>query len=111
MEMYCGCGAHTLPIAKSGLVDEVVAVEMDGRLAKACLRNCVNNGLTASLSGSDDERSGRRGGGGGGRRTTKNGVEGDILDAEGDEREKEDGERGGGIGDVLRMRCPHFTDR
>ena len=44
LEMYCGCGAHTIPLAKSALLSEVVAVELDERLVNACRRNCRLNG-------------------------------------------------------------------
>ena len=43
LEMYCGCGAHTLPLAKSGLLTEIVAVELDERLVNACRNNCRLN--------------------------------------------------------------------
>lgn len=44
LEMYCGCGAHTVAIAKSGLVKSIVAVELDKRLVDACITNCKING-------------------------------------------------------------------
>ena len=44
LEMYCGCGAHTIPLAKSNLLFEIVAVERDDRLVNACRNNCrLNN--------------------------------------------------------------------
>ena len=46
LEMYCGCGAHTIPLAKSLLLSEIVAVELDERLVNACRHNCrLNNCL------------------------------------------------------------------
>ena len=45
LEMYCGCGAHTMAIAKAGLFDSIVAVELDQRLVDACSRNCHLNGV------------------------------------------------------------------
>ncbi|EED89999.1 RNA methyltransferase, partial [Thalassiosira pseudonana CCMP1335] len=48
LEMYCGCGAHTIPLAKSALLSEIVAVELDERLANACRRNCRLNGCDAA---------------------------------------------------------------
>ena len=50
LEMYCGCGAHSVPIAKSGLVDYVAAVELDLRLIKACQNNCKLNGIEAQFN-------------------------------------------------------------
>ena len=43
LEMYCGCGAHTIPCAKSGILSEIVAVELDERLVTACKKNCSLN--------------------------------------------------------------------
>jgi 23S rRNA (uracil1939-C5)-methyltransferase len=46
LEMYCGCGAHTIPIAKTGLWGAIVAVEYDQRLVDFCKSNCrINNCL------------------------------------------------------------------
>ena len=50
LELYCGCGAHTVPLARSGLVSDLVAVEMDDRLVEACRRNIQDNGLEAVAS-------------------------------------------------------------
>ncbi|KAI2490240.1 S-adenosylmethionine-dependent tRNA (m5U54) methyltransferase [Fragilaria crotonensis] len=44
LEMYCGCGAHTIALAKSGFVERIVAVELDNRLVQACVTNCELNG-------------------------------------------------------------------
>ena len=44
LELYCGCGAHTMALVKSGLVRGVVAVELDERLIRACRRNAKLNG-------------------------------------------------------------------
>uniref|UniRef100_A0A7R9WTL7 Uncharacterized protein n=1 Tax=Craspedostauros australis TaxID=1486917 RepID=A0A7R9WTL7_9STRA len=46
LEMYCGCGAHTMALAKSDLLSEIVAIEMDQRLVQACERNIVLNDLS-----------------------------------------------------------------
>lgn len=43
LEMYCGCGAHTVPLALSSLLSRIVAVELDDRLVKACRHNCRLN--------------------------------------------------------------------
>ncbi|KAL9179364.1 hypothetical protein ACHAXT_008654 [Thalassiosira profunda] len=55
LEMYCGCGAHTVPLAKSTLLSEIVAVELDERLVNACRHNCQLNDCLrlddASLAG------------------------------------------------------------
>jgi len=43
LEMYCGCGAHTVALASIGLLETIVAVELDGRLVDACVANCKRN--------------------------------------------------------------------
>jgi tRNA/tmRNA/rRNA uracil-C5-methylase (TrmA/RlmC/RlmD family) len=43
LELYCGYGAHTVPLCKSKLCDKIVAVEIDDRLAQACQANCMAN--------------------------------------------------------------------
>jgi tRNA (uracil-5-)-methyltransferase len=43
LEMYCGCGAHTMALAKSGLLAGILAIELDQRLVDACIRNAVLN--------------------------------------------------------------------
>lgn len=43
LEMYCGCGAHTIPCAKSGMLSDIVAVELDERLVSVCKSNCSRN--------------------------------------------------------------------
>jgi len=45
LEMYCGCGAHTVALGKSGLLEEIVAIELDHRLIEACEYNVRLNGL------------------------------------------------------------------
>lgn len=56
LEMYCGCGAHTLPLAKSRLLSEIVAVELDERLVNACQNNCrLNNCLKDDESENDKD--------------------------------------------------------
>ena len=49
LEMYCGCGAHTVPLASSGLLSSIVAVELDQRLVQACKENCRRNGLSTKV--------------------------------------------------------------
>jgi 23S rRNA (uracil1939-C5)-methyltransferase len=44
LELYCGCGAHTMALAKSGLLARIVAVELDDRLVQACYQNAQDNG-------------------------------------------------------------------
>ena len=52
LEMYCGCGAHTIPCARSGILSEIVAVELDERLVTACSKNCmINNCLKGECDG------------------------------------------------------------
>lgn len=43
LEMYCGAGAHTIPISKTGIFDSIVAVELDQRLVDACKDNSRKN--------------------------------------------------------------------
>jgi tRNA/tmRNA/rRNA uracil-C5-methylase (TrmA/RlmC/RlmD family) len=45
LELYCGCGAHTVALAKSRLVSSIVAVELDSRLVTMCERNLQLNQL------------------------------------------------------------------
>ena len=54
LEMYNGAGAHTIPLAKSMLLSEIVAVELDERLVSACRNNCrLNNCLKGEASDQD----------------------------------------------------------
>lgn len=48
LEMYCGCGAHTLALAKSGLLSAIQAVELDSRLVEACKVNIELNATDQS---------------------------------------------------------------
>jgi len=45
LEMYCGCGAHTVALGRSGLVSNIIAVELDPRLVRACKANIAKNSL------------------------------------------------------------------
>ena len=45
LELYCGCGAHTVALAKSGMLESIVAVELDQRLVNKCARNIQLNQL------------------------------------------------------------------
>jgi 16S rRNA G966 N2-methylase RsmD len=45
LEMYCGCGAHTVALGRSGLVSNILAVELDPRLVRACEANVARNSL------------------------------------------------------------------
>ena len=47
LEMYCGCGAHTMPLLMSGLLEEIVAVELDVRLVDALRNNVFINKAAA----------------------------------------------------------------
>ena len=51
LEMYCGCGAHTMAISKTGIFDSIVAVELDQRLVNACKVNSIKNGCCPDASG------------------------------------------------------------
>jgi tRNA/tmRNA/rRNA uracil-C5-methylase (TrmA/RlmC/RlmD family) len=43
--MYCGCGAHTVALGRTGLLETIEAVELDQRLVDACLVNVKQNEL------------------------------------------------------------------
>ena len=43
LELYCGCGAHTMALLRSGLLARIFAVEIDERLVQACRRNAQLN--------------------------------------------------------------------
>jgi tRNA (uracil-5-)-methyltransferase len=51
LELYCGCGAHTMAILQSsrGTFRRVVAVENDGRLVRALQRNCQLNDIQCDV--------------------------------------------------------------
>jgi len=54
LEMYNGAGAHTIPLAKSMVLSEIVAVELDERLVNACRNNCrLNNCMKGEASDQD----------------------------------------------------------
>jgi tRNA (uracil-5-)-methyltransferase len=48
LEMYCGCGAHTIAIGKCStkVIEKIVAVELDQRLVDSCSLNVSLNGLS-----------------------------------------------------------------
>ena len=39
LELYCGCGAHTVALMQTQMLESIVAVELDERLVEACKRN------------------------------------------------------------------------
>ncbi|OEU16934.1 hypothetical protein FRACYDRAFT_218078 [Fragilariopsis cylindrus CCMP1102] len=43
--MYCGCGAHTVALGRSGLISQILAIELDPRLVRSCEKNISLNGL------------------------------------------------------------------
>lgn len=45
LEMYCGCGAHTVALGSTGLLETIEAVELDQRLVDACSVNIQRNEL------------------------------------------------------------------
>jgi tRNA/tmRNA/rRNA uracil-C5-methylase (TrmA/RlmC/RlmD family) len=45
LEMYCGCGAHTVALGRSGLISQILAIELDPRLVRSCEKNISLNGL------------------------------------------------------------------
>ncbi len=53
LEMYCGAGAHTIPISKTGIFDAIVAIELDQRLVDACEANSKTNGCEFEQNDSD----------------------------------------------------------
>ena len=53
LELYCGCGAHTMALAKSGLLKEVTAIELDERLVVACRENCRRNEVVVNIVSQD----------------------------------------------------------
>ena len=55
LEMYCGCGAHTIPIAKTGFFDSIVTIEIDNRLVESCKKNAMINGCNSSSSNGDGD--------------------------------------------------------
>ena len=46
LEMYCGCGAHTIVLNALNLFQKTVAVELDDRLVKSCKNNIELNGVS-----------------------------------------------------------------
>jgi tRNA/tmRNA/rRNA uracil-C5-methylase (TrmA/RlmC/RlmD family) len=45
LETYCGCGAHTVALRRTGLLETIQAVELDQRLVDACSVNIQRNDL------------------------------------------------------------------
>ena len=50
LELYCGCGAHTIAMGKSGLVSHIEAIELEPHLVQACARNITVNALTSMIT-------------------------------------------------------------
>jgi tRNA/tmRNA/rRNA uracil-C5-methylase (TrmA/RlmC/RlmD family) len=50
LELYCGCGAHTVALAKSGIFESIVALELDQRLVNVAQRNILLNQLDKIVS-------------------------------------------------------------
>lgn len=55
VELYSGNGAHTMALAKSGLLNDICAVELDDRLVQACHVNLARNNVIHRDSSSDTE--------------------------------------------------------
>jgi len=56
LEMYCGCGAHTVPIAKvCSQISYLACVEIDERLIMACQKNLQLNQIDAEFRRSSEE--------------------------------------------------------
>jgi len=51
LEMYCGCGAHTMALAKAGILFSIQAVELDQRLVDACKVNIALNDKESETGG------------------------------------------------------------
>lgn len=49
LEMYCGCGAHSIALAQSRLLKHIDAIEIDERLVRACRSNIHSNGVQSIL--------------------------------------------------------------
>jgi len=65
LEMFCGCGAHTVPIAKlCSKIEYISCVEIDERLIMACQKNLQLNQIHAEFRrpGEGLEAKGRLGG-------------------------------------------------
>jgi tRNA/tmRNA/rRNA uracil-C5-methylase (TrmA/RlmC/RlmD family) len=45
VELYCGCGAHTVALMRTQALESIVAVELDERLVSACQRNVEINDI------------------------------------------------------------------
>jgi 16S rRNA G966 N2-methylase RsmD len=58
LELYCGCGAHTMAILQSSrrTIRRVVAVENDDRLIRALQRNCQLNGIQCNVQRDSPQR-------------------------------------------------------
>lgn len=50
LELYCGCGAHTMVLWQTDLLSSIVAVELDDRLVDACRRNFELNQNASHIS-------------------------------------------------------------
>jgi len=49
LELFCGCGAHTMILGKANIFDAIVAIEADQRLVDACQRNIILNDLSDTV--------------------------------------------------------------
>ncbi|CAB9522880.1 tmRNA (uracil-C(5))-methyltransferase [Seminavis robusta] len=56
LEMYCGCGAHTMALAKSNLLTSIMAVELDQRLVDACKVNVQLNNIVVKDNDSNRQQ-------------------------------------------------------
>ena len=45
LEMYCGSGAHTIPLSKCSVISKILCVELDQRLVDYCNGNIASNGV------------------------------------------------------------------
>ena len=54
LELYCGCGAHTVALMQTHMLESIVAVELDERLVEACKRNIkINRNIITSVNESE----------------------------------------------------------
>jgi tRNA (uracil-5-)-methyltransferase len=55
LEMYCGCGAHTIALLQTNLLEKIVAIELDERLVEACRRNFALNTIATDSAAACNE--------------------------------------------------------
>lgn len=56
IEMYCGCGAHTIPIAKTNIFHTIIAIEYDERLVQTFQSNCHMNHISTTIKNNNNNK-------------------------------------------------------